>query len=362
MADAYFAAARRLLSRIGRPAGSLWEIPGGSNHYVFGADCENGDRLIVKFPRLRETEKGYQQAGCDTLFGSHLSPERERWLLGLILSSGLPAPRVIGVYDTDMGAAMVMTRSPGADLPRYMTLKGHSLAAFLQIMTALGEDFRRLHGVRLPSFGSLMADGVISPAGLHNFADFYRPVNDRILAVCRAKGSLSKEESEEVSAFFDDAFSRLAPLMRGVAVPVMTDMHGGNFFAENGRVSGYFDVESTLSAPAMFELYALRFFVFNFYSEHEFSLAEAAFWRAYTGGARSFAEDNENALLEFFSACRLLELCQSYHGVRDGLRDNWSDKIKKLLFSYIKSGRVDYAVLGDLWRARDGQPSRPLIS
>ena len=351
-----------LLAAQGHEVKRLTQLGGGSNHYVFEAETAAGRELIIKYPRIRETEAQYQQAHEDTLFGGRLSMQREAFLFGEVRRSGVAAPRVDGVFDTPAGQCIVVDRSPGMDLPAYMAQEGHSLTKFLQVMACLGHDFRRIHDtVRYATFGNIMDGGVIEPAGLTNFADRYLPINDRLMGICKAKNGLTDAEFAHVKAFFDRRFEELRPRLEASANPptlVITDMHGGNFFVKDGEVSGYFDVESSQAAPAMFELYALRFFVFNFYGEEEYRLAEKIFWSAYYDGERDAPTPEEDDLLDFFTACRLLEIFQSYWGYIDGLRDTWGQRIKDILMDYIATGKVDYIALGAIWRERDGQPEK----
>ena len=138
----------------------LTQLGGGSNHYVFEAETAAGRELIIKYPRIRETEAQYQQAHEDTLFGGRLSMQREAFLFGEVRRSGVAAPRVDGVFDTPAGPCIVVDRSPGMDLPAYMAQEGHSLTKFLQVMACLGHDFRRIHDtVRYAPFGNIMDGG-----------------------------------------------------------------------------------------------------------------------------------------------------------------------------------------------------------
>lgn len=351
-----------LLKAQGHEVVRLTQLGGGSNHYVFEAETAQGRELIIKYPRIRETEAKYQQAHEDTLFGGRLSMQREAYLFGEVRRGGVAAPEVDGVFDTPAGQCIVVDRSPGVSLPEYMEAEGHSLEKFLGVMACLGRDFRTLHKTtRYASFGNIMDGGEIEPAGIMNFADRYLPINDRLMGICKAKNGLTDAEFDHVKAFFDRRFEELRPRLDAKNDPptlVITDMHGGNFFVKDGVVSGYFDVESSQAAPAMFELYALRFFVFNFYGEEEFRLAEEAFWTAYHNGQRNAPTPEEDDLLDFFTACRLLEIFQSYWGYIDGLRDTWGQRIKDILMNYIATGKVDYIALGAIWRERDGQPER----
>ena len=53
----------------------------------------------------------------------------------------------------------------------------------------------------------------------------------------------------------------------------------------------------------------------------------------------------------------MLELSESYFGVKDGLRDNWSNRFKALLWQAIGADRVDYMGVGDILREKTGQPT-----
>ncbi len=338
---------------------SLKTLTGGSNHFVFACETLEGNELIIKFPRIRETELAFSDGNKDTLFGGELSLKREAYLFDLIRDAGLPTPGVYGVYPTAQGDCIIVERSPGCNMMDYLMTHNHSLKTFLELMENLGTDFKKLHKTSFPSFGNIMVDSIIEPSGFSNFADRYLSINDMILSRCLAKGGLSKEEHFMVKEFFDRKFElyrHRLDIRQSQARLVITDMHGDNFFVENNKCSGYFDVESSQSAPAEFELYSFRFFVFNYYSEFEFKLAQKHFWSAYTNGASDAPEKETDELIDFFSACRLLEIFQSYWGHRDGLRDTWGERIKRILFTYIESNKLDYIKLGSIWRERDQQP------
>lgn len=350
---------RNVLTENGFSIGYLKTLSGGSNHFVFAAGTSDGTELIIKFPRIRETELAFGDGNKDTLFGGRLSLEREAYLFDLVRSAGLPSPKVFGIYNTSQGDCIIVERSPGSNLMDYMEQQSHSLTVFIDIMKNLGSDFRRLHKTKFESFGNIMVNSEIEPADKTNFADRYLKINDMLLEKCRIKGGLDDKEHIYVKEFFDNKFESYRTrldIQHSPATLVITDMHGDNFFVENNRSSGYFDVESSQAAPLEFELYALRFFVFNYYSAEEFSLAERAFWTSYYQGKTDHPDNETDALIDFFSACRLLEIFQSYWGHIDGLRDTWGQRIKNILFEYIDTGYVDYIKLGAIWRERDKQP------
>lgn len=352
---------REVLNINGFTIKSLITLTGGSNHYVFACETLEGNELIIKFPRIRETELAFSDGNKDTLFGGKLSLEREAYLFDLIRTAGLPSPKVYGIYPTAQGDCIIVERSPGCNMIDYMANHDHSLKTFLNLMKNLGSDFKQLHITQFPSFGNIMVDGVIEPLGFTNFVDRYLSINDMLLERCMAKGGLNKEEHHLLKVFFDTRFElyrHRLDINNSKATLVITDMHGDNFFVEDGKSSGYFDVESSQAAPAEYELYGFRFFIFNYYSETEFELAQKKFWLAYTNGNSEIPDEETDKLIDFFSACRLLEIFQSYWGHIDGLRDTWGQRIKAILFNYIENGHLDYIKLGSIWRERDQQPHR----
>lgn len=350
---------RDVLKMNGFTIKSLITLTGGSNHFVFACETLEGKELIIKFPRIRETELAFSAGNKDTLFGGELSLEREAYLFDLIRNSGLPTPKVFGVYPTPQGDCIIVERSPGCNMIDYMVTHHHSLKIFLKLMENLGSDFNHLHKTHFPSFGNIMVDSVIEPLGITNFVERYLSINDMLLSKCLAKGGLSKEEHGLVKTFFEarfESYRHRLDIGNSPATLVITDMHGDNFFVKDNKSSGYFDVESSQSAPSEYELYGFRFFVFNYYSKTEYDLAQKQFWLAYTQGKSDAPNEETDQLIDFFSACRLLEIFQSYWGHIDGLRDTWGQRIKAILFNYIESGQLDYIQLGSIWRERDQQP------
>ena len=181
-----------------------------------------------------------------------------------------------------------------------------------------------------------------------------------------SKGTFSAAEAEVLSKFFLARVNSLRPVLSAPvcrAVMVFTDMHGRNFFVDQSGVpSGYFDLESSQAAPAALEFYGFRFFLFNFFDAETFPLAEQAFFRGYAaeGGPCAPQTAEDYALIDLLSACRLLELAESYWGVADAIRSTWGVRMKALLSQYMACRNVDYAALGAMWRERDGQPLHPV--
>ena len=233
-------------------------------------------------------------------------------------------------------------------------------------MEYLGADFAKIQSITFPSFGNIMENSVIEPAGLKNFSDRFASVIEMRIDRCMQKYMFTQEEHKIVSEFFNKKLELLRPqfdINVSSSALIFTDMHAENFFVNNsGHPSGYFDLESAQAAPAALEFYGFRFFLFNFYDEECFKESEAAFFKGYVenGGAFAPKTAEDYAAIDFLAGCRLLELSQSYWGHIDGIRDTWGQEMKDLLFKYINTDKIDYMAIGDIWRQRDKQPLHPL--
>lgn len=354
------------LRDAGYKAVSLTAIQEGSNHDVFDVTMEDGSSAICKFAKVRETEKGITAENRDTLFGGRLSLERESYLLALARNEGgLPAPEIYGTHESPMGKYIVMEKSPGISFTEWQGLQGYRLEPFLRSLRALGRDFGKLHrNISFSGFGDIIGEGEIEP-GCDNFADRFSAVTEMRIARGVKKGAYTDQEAARVRAFFREKFDALRPgLSTDVcrAVMVFTDMHGRNYFVDDeGIPSGYFDLESSQAAPAALEFYGFRFFLFNFYDAETFPKAQAAFLEGYqeADGPCLPKTSADEELIQLLSACRLLELSESYWGVVDEIRGTWGQRMKDLLFKYMETDTIDYVALGAMWRERDGQPLHP---
>lgn len=345
------------LKEIGYEVESISYNGSGSNHHVYEVTTDNGKELIVKFTKVRHTEKGIQEENTDTMFGGKLSLKRESYLFDLIGSANLPTPKTYYINDKIEPNYIVISKCPGKDFIKWMEENNYSKTKYLNSMKKLGIDFSNLHQLSFKSFGNIMVNSIIEPENINNFSTRYKSVNDMILSRCITKKVFNEKEHNLVETFFNNKFdyfrARLDAKTNSPTLAI-TDIHGGNFFVDNeGTPSGYFDVESAQAAPKEFELYSFPFFIFNFFdTENIEEEAKQAFLEGYTG-------EIDWELIDFFSACRLLELVQSYWGYIDGLRDNWGQKLKEVLLEFILRGSLDYTKIGTLWRERDKQPKSP---
>ncbi len=358
--------AQAALESCGYEVKAIRPINEGSNHFVFDVMLAGSRPAICKFAKVRETEQGLYESSRDTLFGGRLSLEREAYLFRMIRQeAGVPTPEVYGSYESPYGKFILLERMNGISQKECMRRSGFSKKTFLDSMRFLGRDFAKIQSITFPSFGNIMAGSVIEPAGLRNFSDRWRPVIDMRLKRCLQKQVFTPAELSRVTQFFHEMLAKLRPHFDAQVTPpvlVFTDMHAENFFTdETGRPTGYFDLESAQAAPAALEFYGFRFFLYNFYDAACFQEAEAAFFEGYraAGGQYAPAGPADESAIDFLAGCRLLELAQSYWGYIDGIRDNWGQEMKRLLLTYMDSGRIDYHAIGAVWRQRDRQPLTP---
>ena len=360
--------ASQALSSEGYSFSRIEQIHEGSNHYIFRVYLSNGDIAICKFAKSRVTELGIVPPQTDTLFGGALSLERESYLFSMVRNeTSVPTPRVFGRHESKYGEFILIEALPGVSQKQYLRNTGYSGSAFLNSLRLLGQDFAAIQRIRFPSFGNIMVDGQIEPAGLYNFADRWNSILKMHISSCIQKGALTEKEAYTVQDVFFDILDSMRPeLNADVAIPVLnfTDMHAENFFVDDsGKPSGYFDLESAQAAPAALEFYAFRFFLFNFYRDEWFEKAEHSFFEGYKekGGLYTPQSKPDHQLIDFFAACRLLELTNSYWGYVDGIRDSWGYDMKRILVRYMDTGDVDYNAIGAIWQQRDHQPLLPLI-
>lgn len=358
--------AHKALTREGYSVREITQIPEGSNHHIIDVLLSDGTSAICRFSKRRYTEQRLIKENTDTLFGGKLSLEREAFLYSLVKHSAkLPAPEVYGIHQSEIGDFIVVEKMPGESFKRYLQRSNYSKKSFLHTMRALGRDFAKVHEITFSSFGNVMADGVIDPKRITNFSRRFSSVMDMRINLAEVKEAFSPYELSEVRRFFDSKFNDLREtfdIRNSPAVLVLTDFHADNFFVDkNGIPCGYFDLESCQAAPAALEFYGLHFFLFNYFDEDSYHQAKKAFYESYTqeGGKYAPKTPCDYQVIDFLSACRLLELTESYWGYIDGLRDTWGERIKALLYTYMDSGKIDYLALGDIFRERDCQPKKP---
>ncbi len=329
----------------------LFELSEGANHQVFEVALNRQPSLILKFSQGEDRALSKK----DPLFGGEVSLRRElRIYRALEKKTSLRTPEILA---TDGEYYVLMEKIAGQLWYEFMASNDNSETCFLNSMASLGKVFAELHHVTFQSFGDFLSEASVGPQR-KNYAKRFVDVLNYRLENALDKGALLKQESNDIHS----AVLRCLEQYRGQldaevapAVIVLDDMHPANFFVdESGNAEGFFDIEFTQTAHPSLEYYSLCIFLFNYLGGGGFTKAKKAFDDSYreAGGpcgldAPIFAE------LTWLSAVsRYVELCCSYHGVVDGLRDDWSPRFKKTVLEWIRTGRVDYLSAGDMQREK----------
>ncbi len=219
---------------------------------------------------------------------------------------------------------------------------------------------------------TVASDGVsatneVQPAGINNFADRLRAIAGLKLKRAELSGALDAKQLKEVRRFFELELEGLEIKLRDCKdqpVLVLTDLHPMNFLVDDeGKPSGYFDLEFCQAGVPSLEFYAIKCCLFNHFDRGTFQKAEAAFFEGFErGGGRYDRESPINAALETtLSIGYLLAAVTSYHGASDGLRDAWSEQFRDIMFGAIQRSEVDYLAIADVLRTKTQQPQHPAI-
>ncbi len=356
------ACAKSILESDGIKIRQLKYIPEGHNHFVFDALLNDGTAVIIKF-----TNKPAGGERRDSLFGALQSIEREAGIYKLVKNeSGLPAPEI---YFHNVGCEfpyIVVEKLPGVLWSEYIKKHNYSREVFLDSIEKLGADIAVAQQVEFPSYGNIWGSQRVEPEGIDNFISRFRMIMNYRFGLAEQAACFSTVQLTGVKEFFEHSFEKLESIMvNGADIPpvlVFTDMHAQNFLVdESGKPSGYFDLESAQAAHPALEIYGIKFFLLNYFDTESFEQAHECFFRGYKSEGGMFEPLNlsHNYLETILAAGRVFELAVSYHGVTDGLRDNWSRRFNKILEKIIRTGSMDYPAVGDILREKNGQPLKP---
>ena len=351
--------AKYLIEEKGCKIKSIKKIPEGSNHYSFDVILEDGTPLIGKFKKNKNNLR-------DSLFGGIISLERECAIYSLIgEKTGLPTPKLYGKYKDGGIYFILVEKLPGKLWSDYIRENNYSISCFLKSLEYLGQDIARLQKVTFETFGDLMNEYLVLPKGIINFADRFIGITKMRLKRVKEKNILDTKKVHLVKKYFFQQISEIREYLynyKSKPTLVFTDMHSRNFLVNDfGKPSGYFDLESCQAAHPALEFYGLKFFLFNYFNYETFKKAEDSFFKGYKkeGGEYDQGDYINKKLEDLLAINRIMELSESYHEIKDGLRDKWSIKFKELLFEAIETNSVNYSKIADIIRAKDGQPKNP---
>ncbi len=355
--------AKQLMESQGYDISSLERVPEGLQHWIYDVTLKGGKEVIARFERNTGITGAKRN---DPFFYSTMSLDREVALHNLIREeTSLPVPEVYGVHNVGEHNFLVVERMSGQYWASFLKDNNYSLDTFLSSLNFLGEDFAVLHGITFDSFGDAMGRGLVSPEGIRDFSDRIRPILEKRVESAKETGSLDRDEISKVYSYFDSELKYLSGKItvdRQKPALVLADVHARNFFVDkDGKPSGYFDLEWGQSGVPSLEMNGLDVRMINYFDEESFNLGRSAFIKGYKKAGGKYDENDEtNIRLEkLLFAGHALSCINMYKGVKDGVRDTWSDDSKILLLETIDEGRTNYAGFSSIFRKKTGQPLKP---
>jgi len=356
--------AKELIESQGYVIQEISYIPEGNSHYGFDISLVGGESLIARF----EKKNNIAQDGIrrDFHYNGILSLERESALCSLVKNEiGLPAPEVIALHKIGENPFLLVEKLPGKHWSEFMKDNDYSLQRYLESLRLLGSDIAQAHRFSFESYGDIMEGRNVEPINIINFSERLKMVMDLKLRRARQSQTLRENEYGEVSKFFDEKLRELYEFFSIDTNPVFVfaDIHQMNYFVdENGKPTGYFDLEFCQSGDPALDLYNMNIQFFGYFDRDTFQKAKSSFYEGYHGkGGLYDPSDKINQELErLLSVGHMLSAVVSYYGVKDGLRDDWSKGFKDLMFYTIHSSSdVDYVRFFDILRNKTNNPSIP---
>lgn len=201
----------------------------------------------------------------------------------------------------------------------------------------------------------------IEPVGIRTFKERLEQLITLKLGREQRAKALSEGEHAEVHGYFRKGLEKLSKDRRN-PVLVITDLHPSNFLVDaRGKPSGYPDLEYCQAAVPTLEFYFIKLQLFNYYDAATMGKAQETFFKAYNnaGGNYQHEEPGNVEIEKLLSMGQILTAVTGYHGVKDGLRDTWSEQFKDILFSAGSTGNIDYVAYADIIRKKTKQPESP---
>lgn len=357
--------AKTVIERAGYKVKELKFIPEGRSHDVFDIVLNDGDCLIARFEKPRDSFSGQRR---DFHFNGVISLEREAYLCSLVREEAdLPAPKVKGIYQIENFNFLLVEKMPGIPWKNFLEQNNYSLQAYLASLEYLGADIAKAQRVSFNSFGGIMAGRVIEPPRITGFSSRLESVLSLKIRREEEAKALRPTELSEVKRYFKKELQEVSDGLKGSLskpILVLTDIHPMNFLVdEKGKPSGYFDLEFCQAGHPALEMYYLGLQLFNYFNKNTFALGKKAFFTSYCTESGTYNPENPlNQKLEnLLCAGQTLTAVTAYHNVKDGVRDTWSNEFKEVLFKAISSGEADAVAYANIIRQKTQQPSQPTL-
>jgi len=353
--------AKQAIESLGYEVNSLRLVPEGIKHYVFEFKSQN-KLMFARFAKTDNLER-------DPVHGGALSLEREAYLCSLVRNkAGLPAPQTEGPFQFQDKRFLIAEAMPGIYWNKWLKNQNYSLNAYLRSLEFLGGSLAQAHKVVFSSFGNIMNEGVVEPEGIMNFADRLNQIIGFKIAKEEEKNILSKSERNRMKKYFARNLEGLSSGLKATPQKpslLLTDIHPTNYSVdETGRPCGYFDLETCQAGLPPLEFLAQQVTMFNFFDSDNYEKARDAFFRGYEQNGGAYEKDSQvNKKLEsLLYIGHALSCVTVYHGVRDGIRDEWSEQSKTMLFRAVEKEDIDYTKFSDMFRSKTKQPNKPNLS
>lgn len=340
--------------------------PGGSNHYSFEIQFQEGQQSVARFEKKIRIEKDGKRR--DPQYNGILSLEREAYLLTVVRQKAhLPAPVVQKLYRTPEASFLLVEKMPGKYWNTFIKEREYSLSYYLSSLAMLGADLAKAQQVTFPSYGNIMEEGMIEPSSTFNFEERLWEITSSRIQLAKEKQALNEREIWEVERYFHSTLDKIVisqPQRPASPVLILTDLHPTNFFVDEcGKPSGYFDLEFCQAGHPAMEFFSISLQFCSYFNKEIFPQAKRAFFEGYRaeGGNYEVESSYTVTIEELLSTGHMLNAVIGYLEVRDGLRDKWSEEFKNILFRNITAKEVDYQGFVDILRAKTKQPRKPAL-
>jgi hypothetical protein len=337
-------------------------LDSGNGHDVFEITIKDFPPLVARIekPNVRVAQDGVKR---DTHFNGPLSVKRQASLYDLVrVEAGLPAPKVYAISEKSGPPFIITEKMNGVHWREYLEANNYSKQAYLKSLSFFGADLAAVQQVRFSSFGNVIAKNLIESGGISGLENYLHRIIQLKLQRVSEQEAFTIDELDSLKNYFNYTLSIIENEIKvheQSPVLVLTDLHPMNFYVdEMGKPSGYFDLESCQSGHPALEFYQIGMQFLNYFNDAMFTCAKDAFVSGFeeNGGCYDWEHPLNKQVENILCVAHLTGSVGSYKGARDGLRDNWSDNFKEILFDVINTGGMDYVTFAEVLRQKTKQP------
>lgn len=351
--------AKVAVESIGKSVRLTTFIPEGRSHNIYSIDFQDGSEAIARFEKLRPDLPTPRR---DFNFNGLVSLGREVRLTELVRSAGLPAPLVYGLHESEMGSFLLVEKMNGSYWTEFLEKSAFSRKAYLDSLRFLGGDLARLHSIKFTTYGDVVGPNLVLPGNITSFHDRLQQLVTLKVERAQTSGALDDVELAEVSGYLRTQLACIKSESKEETSEqptlILTDLHPMNFFVDGrGKPSGYFDLETCQSGLPELEFYNLRMHLFNYF-HNTFNQAEVAFFEGYHANGGSYNPNNpaNKRLSHILTISHLISTATSYFKASDGVRDDWSTRMKRIIFDGMNADEINHLAIGDIFRGKTKQP------